>query len=236
MQQVPDDSPQSSVVLSPLELEWSRDELLRYLGYRGAWASGKVLTQEIEAEIQRGRSLLEPRGIYSVYPIQRKSARQLVLGQAILDGQVATFLNGADRIAVLVVTVGSAITNAARSASELGDPVAAWTLDALGSYAAEAAADALTQALRSKFPDVGALSPRYSPGYCGMHLTQQVTLFELVDASILGVRLLDSMLMQPTKSVSGVIGIGPGATFAAERSPCERCTDLNCTMRRSTAS
>jgi hypothetical protein len=227
-----DEMPQLNEVLAPLELELNHDELQRYLGYCGVQAKHKILSEELERELQRGLSLLEPKGIYSIYSVQGRSARELELGHATLQGQVATFLERAEGIAVFVVTVGQGITDCSRSAIDAGDPLGAWTLDAVGSWGAEAAAEALAAHLRRRFPAAGTLSARYSPGYCGMHLRQQQVLFDLVDAGSIGVTLLASMLMQPTKSVSGVIGIAPSATFAAASSSCERCSDVDCSMRR----
>ncbi len=227
-----DSLPQLNEVLDPLDIEQNHDELLRYLGYRGPKSKDHVLSDELEVEIQRGQSLLRPKGIYSVYPAQCMDSRHLKLGDITLQGKVATFLKRADSIAIFVVTVGQGITERSRIASDAGDPVAAWALDAFGSYAAESAAEALAQRLQRQFPAVGAVSARYSPGYCGLHLKQQRGLFSLVDAAAIGVTLLDSMLMQPTKSISGVLGIGPAAAFAAGSSPCERCNDLECSMRR----
>jgi hypothetical protein len=47
------------------------------------------------------------------------------------------------------------------------------------------------------------------------------------------VKFLPSMLMQPLKSVSGIVGIGPvGEQGAVVSSPCEACHRLGCHMRR----
>lgn len=50
---------------------------------------------------------------------------------------------------------------------------------------------------------------RYSPGYCGWHVSEQQKLFSLFPvASPCGIQLTDSSLMIPIKSVSGIIGVG----------------------------
>ena len=50
---------------------------------------------------------------------------------------------------------------------------------------------------------------RFSPGYCGWHVSEQQRLFSLFPtANPCGIRLTDSSLMIPIKSVSGIIGIG----------------------------
>jgi hypothetical protein len=65
-----------------------------------------------------------------------------------------------------------------------------------------------------------------------MNLTEQRGLFGLINANTVGVTLLPSMLMQPVKSISGLVGLGEELNIDTLRSPCARCTDVNCTMRR----
>ena len=216
----------------PLELAPSREDLLRFLGYPASGVGKRQLTEELEEEIRRGQALLRPRGIYSVYPIEQQESRYIRIGGKFLQGQVAEFLAGAESVAVFIVSVGPEITRGAEAAARAGNIVAAWALDALGSWATEAAAEALIRRLSLNHPGEGTISPRYSPGYCGMRLNEQRTLFELVDASTIGCQLMDSMLMQPHKSVSGLAGIGPVATFATGTSPCDRCGAKHCSMRR----
>jgi cobalamin-dependent methionine synthase I len=73
---------------------------------------------------------------------------------------------------------------------------------------------------------------RYSPGYCGMDLRQQQNLFRLVPAESIGITLLPSQLMQPMKSVSGIVGLGPKELVGGNLSPCDRCPQVGCHMRR----
>ncbi len=72
----------------------------------------------------------------------------------------------------------------------------------------------------------------YSPGYCGMPLTEQTKLFGLFDPENVGVRLSSDCLMRPLKSVSGLIGLGPAEDVKEFGSPCDRCELRGCAMRR----
>jgi hypothetical protein len=49
------------------------------------------------------------------------------------------------------------------------------------------------------------VSLRYSPGYCGWHISGQKRLFERLNPAEIGITLNSSFLMQPLKSISGVI-------------------------------
>ena len=225
-------APVLTEALDPLAIELDREELLRHLGYRGPSAVGRHPPEAVERELVRGRPLLQPKGVYAVHPVEQLRSQEIVLGGTQISGQVASFVAGADRIAVFVVSVGLPITTAARAAAATGDMLASWTLDVLGSCAAEAATRALAQHVRERFRATGSVSQRFSPGYCGMPLSAQSSLFRLVAADVIGVSLEPSMLMQPIKSVSGLLGIGAEGAFAPGASVCDLCGDSDCAMRR----
>jgi len=54
----------------------------------------------------------------------------------------------------------------------------------------------------------------------------------MVQAKSIGVRLLPTMIMQPIKSVSGLIGIGQSSAVEAHGVPCQWCDLTTCHMRR----
>lgn len=171
-------------------------------------------------------------GTYSLYAVTSRAPHSLKLGDATIAGNIGEFLAHADRIAVFVVTVGETISHLAEDAAHGGDVFAAWVMDALGSWAAEAAADALMERIQPHLRDQEALTLRYSPGYCGMDIAQQRVLFQMVRADSVGVKLLPSLLMRPLKSISGVVGLGPREAVDAYRSPCDFCPQVGCHMRR----
>ena len=82
--------------------------------------------------------------------------------------------------------------------------------NSIGSIIAEKAADAMEEALQAFIDKTGwKHTNRFSPGYCGWHVSEQQRLFSLFPtANPCGIRLTDSSLMIPIKSVSGIIGIG----------------------------
>jgi hypothetical protein len=92
--------------------------------------------------------------------------------------------------------------------------------------------DALMAEMRFEFGAGDSFSARYSPGFCGMDLDQQRVLFRLAPAGDIGISLLPSLFMQPLKSISGIIGLGPREIVGVHLSPCERCPLVGCHMRR----
>jgi hypothetical protein len=209
------------------------DEIRRHLGYPARTAPRQQIADRIEAVVDEAAPMLRPCGTYAVHRVTARSPRRIVVGDVVIRGEVARFVGAVDRVGVVVATAGAAITDLAARYGRDGDPLAAWIADAVGSWAAEAAADAVTERLRALAGPGEAVTLRYSPGYCGMAMTQQTVLFGLVDAVAAGVVLLPSMLMQPLKSVSGIVGIGRVEELAqAPSSPCAACHRLGCHMRR----
>jgi hypothetical protein len=208
------------------------DEILRCLGYpREATPPARMVTA-IEQLVATALPHLQPSGTYSLYALAAQTPRSLTIGGATITGNIGEFLHGAERIAVFMVTAGSAITRLAETSCRDGDPFAGWVMDAIGSWAAEAAADALTAHLNRHLAAEESLTMRYSPGYCGMDLAMQRTLFKLARADTVGISLLPSLLMQPIKSVSGIVGLGPRGLVGVNLSPCDRCPQVGCHMRR----
>jgi cobalamin-dependent methionine synthase I len=113
------------------------------------------------------------------------------------------------------------------------DELAAMIVNAVGAERAEAAEAKILERLREQAGEFGFCPTLpYSPGYCGMALSEQRTLFDLFRDFDVGVTLSDSCLMQPLKSVSGLIGLGPSERVQESGSPCDRCELYNCAMRR----
>jgi len=218
--------------VDPLVIAPNRSELMRYLGYSRSKAQTKLLPELFERALIAGQAALQPRGAYCIYRIDQSEPDCLFLGGASLAGQVTTFLKSADRVVVFVVTAGHRISELSQEASARRDVATNWALDALGSWAAEAAVEALMLRLARDLVPSETLSARYSPGYCGISLTEQEALFKLVPADSIGVSLLPSMLMQPLKSVSGLVGIGARDRIEPAGVPCDNCSAEPCTMRR----
>jgi len=219
-------------ILPQLDLVPDHDQILRYLGYPRDARPEPEVAGLIEHIMPDCLGALRPRGTYAVHEVTDSAADSLKLGNVVVEGAVSDFLGSVDRVASFVVTVGAEITGRSERACRDGDAFAGWVFDAVGSWAVEAAADALMVQLRATLDDGDGLTLRYSPGYCGMDLSQQQAIFRLTDAASVGVTLLPSMMMSPAKSISGLVGIGPAGELDLEASPCDRCPQQGCHMRR----
>jgi hypothetical protein len=153
-------------------------------------------------------------------------------------GPVADIFPRADHLALFVVTLGEETSSAIAGGFAASDFALASMLDAVASEAADRAAEVVEawfeRELRSRGwapPDGGVL--RYSPGYCGWHVTGQRRLFAALHPEQIGVALTESCLMQPLKSVSGVLVGGPEAAhrFPPTYPTCRICETFACRDR-----
>ena len=117
---------------------------------------------------------------------------------------------------------------------EQGDMVRVFIADALGSVIAEKCADQMEIALQESIDKLGwKHTNRFSPGYCGWHVSQQQLLFPLFQGHTCGVTLTDTSLMVPIKSVSGIIGLG--ANVRKLDYTCGLCDFKQCYKRKKKA-
>lgn len=130
-------------------------------------------------------------------------------------------LKGSEALCWFVATAGQEFERFQHRLMQEGDMVRVYLASELGSMLVEKVADRMEELLQEQLTPKGLYrTNRYSPGYCGWHVSQQPLLFDLFkgkDAAQhepgkkptpCGIHLTDSCLMVPIKSVSGVIGIG----------------------------
>lgn len=134
-----------------------------------------------------------------------------VMGRDFSIGRIITRqLRGAQRYAFFIATAGMEFEQLQHKLMDEGDMVKVFIADAIGSVIAEKTADRMEEALQDLLDPAGwHHTNRFSPGYCGWHVSEQQQLFRLFPIEEpCGVTLSPSSLMTPIKSVSGVIGIG----------------------------
>ncbi len=221
------------VTLDQLEIEPDPAEVLRYLGYPADAHPDPRIEAQVHSTLRSSRGRLCPRGVYAIHPVLSRTRRRLELsGGAAFSGPVGEFLAAARRVAVFVATAGPEVVRMADEALRSNDTLGGLVFNALGSHVAEAVVHRIAADLRTRIEPGEGLTLPYSPGYCGIPLTQQREVFRLVNASGIGVELLPSLIMKPIKSVSGLFGIGPASDVTAVGNPCDHCALVDCNMRR----
>ncbi|MCC6860280.1 MAG: hypothetical protein IT158_17055 [Bryobacterales bacterium] len=208
-------------------------EVLRYLGYPKGAAPEPRIEERVLQWIEKAAGCARPQGVYEIYPAEVRGARRLALeGGATFSGAIGEFLSGVRRVAVFLTTAGPEIVELSEAAMRSRETLGGLILNSIGSVLAESVLEGILEELRCAISPEEALTLPFSPGYCGMPMTDQRTLFRLVDAPGIGVELLPTLIMRPVKSISGLIGIGPKESITSQGSPCDHCLRETCRMRR----
>lgn len=142
----------------------------------------------------------------------------------------------ADHLALFTATVGRGVTERIRGLFERNEPALAAMLDSVASAAADRLAALLGPrylAMAGGAATNGTRVLAYSPGYCGWHVSGQRALFAFLGPEEIGVTLNASCLMEPLKSVSGVLVAGPAGIhrFAPAFPFCAECREKPCRER-----
>lgn len=205
----------------------------RYLGYDGHAPSGHV-SSLIDSLIVSARELIEPAWCLEQRTIETvEEGRVSVGGGLVLASEtIGRLLAGCTEVVIYLATIGRRLEEEVSRLMSGGQALDAMILDAIGSEAAEKAADAVQSAVESKARESGLVTTsRHSPGCCGWDVAQQRVLFQAVSVASLGVSLTESCLMVPRKSTSGVIGLF--SSHIAKISPCYACDEgQSCRHRR----
>ena len=178
-------------------MELNIAEAQRYLGVT---VPDEALTADITALAATLQARITPRFVWAVLPPQSNdelSIKHYEFSRAMLAD--------CTHIAVLAASLGAEFDLWVRreQARNMGR---AAMLDALGSAYVEAACDAAEAEIRARFPGKH-LTDRFSPGYGDLPLALQPALLSVTGAHRIGVTLTDSLLMNPQKSVSAIVGI-----------------------------
>lgn len=180
-------------------------EALRYLGIP---EPPEELRREAEAMADRLAADIQPRYIYRVCDLEHLPDRICLngVGVELTGSTVQKMLARCDRAAVLACTLGARF-DAKLLALQARDMAKAVIYDALGSAFVEAGCDAAEREIAGRFPDL-FLTDRFSPGYGDLPLAVQPALCAALDGGRrLGVTVTPSLLMNPVKSVTAVIGL-----------------------------
>lgn len=154
------------------------------------------------------------------------------------DTPVAEVFHKADKLALFAVTVGQEVHDRINEYFLGKDFALGSMLDSVASAGVEKTADRvetyfLDTLRRSGGIGGNALVMRYSPGYCGWHVSGQKRLFEYLKPEQIGITLRASYLMEPLKSASGVLITGsPEIHSFTDAYPfCSQCETRSCRER-----
>jgi hypothetical protein len=170
--------------------------------------------------------MAENDGITGGYMLRKAGEDHLHTGY-----RIASYMKGADYMALFVCTAGTAFTDIKNRYDRTGDYLEAFIADTIGSLTVEKAMDKIQTQLEVEMQANGLqISNRYSPGYCNWPLAGQRELFDQMGEFPLSISLTESCLMLPVKSISGIIGVG--AHIRKRPYSCRICKNYNCIYRK----
>jgi hypothetical protein len=207
-------------VLDNIKIELSHEEVGRALRVR---PGNEDLVAALLAE---AGPLLRPRAFFRDAFIGRREKEALEIGGFRFQSRVLVHnLAGAEFVFPFVLTVGAELETAASAQNDL---LRQYYLESIADMALGAAAEALKEHLRKVF-GVSALGLMDPGSLEEWPISEQVPLFGLLGdtESRVGVRLTDSLLMVPRKSISGIL-------FPSDDSftSCRLCPRNSCHGRR----
>jgi hypothetical protein len=205
----------------------------KYMGYDGP--SPEPIPEMIDDVLSNIEPYCNIRGGYRMFDtITRDKRKHLVTLEAItfnVKPIVSNLIRKSEKAALFVCTAGPGISKWSKELMHEGDLMKGYVVDVVGSEIVEKAMDIIQENLENDMKELGlGITDRYSPGYCDWHVSEQQKLFSLLPENYCGIKLSDSSLMYPIKSVSGIIGIGT----AAERKgyTCDFCKIKDCIYRK----
>lgn len=194
------------------------------------------LTGDIEWAIAEAIALAEPASV-----IREIAVSDIGRGTIAFDGgftvsgrMLPHLMEGAEGAVFLVVTAGVSIGNRVLELFAEDRPVEAIVLDAAGSAVAMNVQSSTVAAIADERKEEGhQVGPCLVPGNEYWDLGGQTAIFDALPAGDIGVRLLDSLQMDPQKSQSAIVPFGAELRILDDptSSPCSRCKATRCPMR-----
>ncbi len=195
---------------------------------------GETLNHELQEVLSIGEEIIDAQGIIRIFDDIQIEKSHIVVSDILFEcgRKIALQLKSAEKGALFVCTVGEGVSLKYKEYMQQNEYLKAYFADTLGSIAVEKAMDIIQRQLSESMESENMkITNRYSPGYCGWLVKEQSKLFSLLPKNPCGIRLSESSLMIPSKSISGIIGIGKNVRFSQYE--CQLCELEQCIYRKS---
>ncbi|MFC1892457.1 vitamin B12 dependent-methionine synthase activation domain-containing protein [Chloroflexota bacterium] len=210
-----------------------RHRVLHDIGYASDSEASARMVSLVNDYIENAHQFISPSFSYTVRDIVLVTGNSVMIEYGVIfeSEVISKLLEKANKVAVFVLTIGNYLEDAAARLAKDRLVLQSAVLDAIGSDAVEKLADSVESQISEVAHNQGfTINRRFSPGYCDWNVNQQKMLFKAMKGDYAGVRLTDSCLMIPRKSISGIIGIGPSEI--GKYNPCNTCDKYDCVGRR----
>ncbi|MDP7111783.1 MAG: hypothetical protein QGH45_07460 [Myxococcota bacterium] len=199
-------------LLEDIPLTWDERALLRTLRIPGLALVSEIeestLRTDIRGAIEIGVPLARAEATVRWVDL-RPGVAPAAASRMFVGDSASRWLEGCERATLMVVTIGAALVNQVRALSD-DEVTNAYHLDSVGSVLVEAAAIAVDKDVGNAIRRAGyEPTARRSPGYGDWPLTVQPLILQWCGAERIGVRCTDDHYLEPSKSITAVIGWRP---------------------------
>jgi hypothetical protein len=223
------------MTVSDNQIDIEKQQVLSRIGYDDEGEPSIRVESLVEDYIENYHDLIASSYSFNFRSIEWVGKKYASLGDSIIleSKVVAELLSRCEIAVVFALTIGNYLEDLVAHLAEERLVLQATVLDAIGSGVAEQLANVVEEKIK-KVANAGnmVISRRFSPGYCDWKVDQQKMVFRALDGDTGGVRLTDSLLMVPGKSISGIIGIGLPDRDIESYNPCIKCKKKECPGRR----
>ena len=220
--------------MDAFELEINKEEVLRYLGYKGQNIDQNLINtiEECREEIKK---VIMPRVVYSYKNIKSgDDGVEVITTNLILKGKdIKEHLKNSTECVLMAVTLGNEVEKRTRL-YEKTNLTKALILDACATTAVEEVCDIVENNVKEKAILEGMnITFRYSPGYGDLPLDVQNSFLRALDAQKkIGLTVSENNLLFPRKSVTAIIGI-VNHGIENKIKGCKGCSNYeNCSFRK----
>ncbi len=208
------------------EIALNLKEVLRYLGYKEKMADTETEDLILKIYNETG-SEINLSACFTMCDISLEGETINFEGFSVCSKSLSKNLMNCEKCVIFCATAGSGVDRIISKYSRIS-PARAVIAQAVGTSIIEEWCNLLCKRIESKLKsDKLYLRPRFSAGYGDFSLEHQRDIFNLLTPSKhIGVSLTESLMMTPSKSVSGIIGI------SKENKNCTPSGCESCKMRK----
>jgi len=215
------------------DLTISMIDIARCMGYNDEALEAPYLSIALEM-IEKVKPRCDIRGGYVIYDNIRFDKEACALkadtSTFFIEKVVYHQIKKSEQVAFFACTAGKGIDELSRRLMGQGELIEGYMVDTIGTIIVETAMDKIQQSLAAEMKEKQLKTTnRYSPGYCNWDVAEQHKLFQLFPEDFCGISLTEGALMNPVKSVSGIIGIGKEVRF--NQYTCNFCDLVDCVHR-----
>jgi hypothetical protein len=222
-------------IIRGLDIKLEAEHVLKGQGIEPSRASSRLL--EAAAEIlEEVKPLIEPAAIICNLPVHDFQHQSIYFEGGHFEGPlVSRSLAGASEISLALCTIGPKLEERMEELMA-ADMVKGLALDGAGTAAIGLVSHAVRNKIVSAAESRGLkMGMKAQPGQEGWPIEQQRVLFSILPAKKINVRLTDSCLMIPRKSVTFVIPFGND--LCEDAVPCDFCSKRDrCQWRKEKSS